>query len=108
MIQAEFYCNDDNNIIHFNISGHAGYDNYGKDIVCAAVSMLVINTINSIGSLTDAVFKMREDEERGEIDFIVEKFDDKAFLLLDSLRLGLENIQQMYEDYLSISIRREP
>ena len=32
----------------FHVSGHAGYDESGKDIVCAGVSamtMLVINTI---------------------------------------------------------------
>ena len=35
----------------FHVSGHAGYDDSGKDIVCAAVSamtMLVINTIEVV------------------------------------------------------------
>ena len=30
------------------ISGHAFYDDYGKDIVCASVSSIVITTINAI------------------------------------------------------------
>ena len=30
------------------IKGHAGYDDKGKDIVCASVSSIVITTINGI------------------------------------------------------------
>ena len=30
------------------VSGHANYDDYGKDIVCASVSSLVISTVNAI------------------------------------------------------------
>ena len=30
------------------ISGHANYDEKGKDIVCASVSSIVITTINAI------------------------------------------------------------
>lgn len=31
-----------------NVSGHAYYDDYGKDIVCASVSSIVITTVNAI------------------------------------------------------------
>lgn len=30
------------------ITGHALYDDYGKDIVCASVSSIVITTVNAI------------------------------------------------------------
>ncbi len=33
-----------------NIKGHAGYADTGKDIVCAAVSILIITFINTYGS----------------------------------------------------------
>ena len=29
-----------NNIVAFTVSGHTGYDNYGKDILCSAVSSI--------------------------------------------------------------------
>ena len=35
------------------ITGHAGYDDYGKDIVCASVSSIVITTINAIIDIDD-------------------------------------------------------
>ena len=43
----------DKNIKEISVIGHANYDEYGKDIVCAAVSSLVISTINNILSLED-------------------------------------------------------
>ena len=32
---------------HITITGHALYDDFGKDIVCAAVSSAVITSINA-------------------------------------------------------------
>lgn len=37
------------------IKGHSGYDELGKDIVCAAVSTMAITTINNILSLEDTI-----------------------------------------------------
>ena len=34
------------------LSGHAGFDDSGRDIICAAVSTLVFNTVNSIEVFT--------------------------------------------------------
>lgn len=41
----------DDNINKIIINGHAGYDDFGKDIVCAAVSSTVITTVNILLSL---------------------------------------------------------
>ncbi len=35
-------------INYIKIKGHANYDDYGKDIVCASVSSIVITTVNAI------------------------------------------------------------
>ena len=37
------------------IKGHAEYDDYGKDIVCAAVSSMAITTVNGIISLDESI-----------------------------------------------------
>ena len=39
--------------IGFQTSGHAGYAPEGQDIVCAAASVLTINTINAIEQFTE-------------------------------------------------------
>ena len=40
------------------ISGHANYDNLGKDIVCASVSSIIYTTLNAIKCLKDNTVKV--------------------------------------------------
>ena len=47
--------------------GHAGFDQSGRDIVCAAISILVINTINSIEELAAEKIIVDADEKAGTI-----------------------------------------
>ena len=89
--------------------GHAGFDEYGKDIVCAAVSVLTINTINSIESLTRDDFKVTQDEKKGIITMEFEdELSDEATLLLKSYELGINGIYEEYgKKFLNIKFRRE-
>ena len=48
MIHVTIFCNEDRECVGFQTEGHAEYADPGEDIICAAVSVLVINTINSI------------------------------------------------------------
>ncbi len=91
----------------FSIEGHAGYARHGKDIVCAAVSALVMNTMNSIQAFTSDVFDYSEDEKKGRIVFkIVSEPAPEAKLFLKSLILGLQGIQEEYgEKYLRIGFQ---
>ena len=89
----------------FNCLGHAEYDEYGSDIVCASVSVLVINTINSLEELTDQKFTLTVNEEEGLIhcEFISEA-DEHSELLMKSMILGLEGIKQEYgKQYLDLT-----
>ena len=45
----------DNNINKIIIDGHANYDVFGKDIVCASVSSTVITTVNILLSLDNEI-----------------------------------------------------
>ena len=45
------------------ISGHANYDEYGKDIVCSAVSSTVITTVNGILSIDNSAIEVTEGEK---------------------------------------------
>ncbi len=73
--------------------GHAGYADSGSDIVCAAVSMLVINTVNSLEALTDTAMQVEAEETSGMISF---RFTEDGRLLVDSLILGLANVAGQY------------
>ena len=104
MIKISIYKNAEGKIIGFRSSGHAGFAESGQDIVCAAVSALVINTVNSIEHFTSDTFNLREDEKKGEIDFrIVSELSSESGLLLNSLFLGLQGIREDYgQEYIKL------
>ena len=107
MTTIEFYTDENNLYKGFKASGHAGFADAGEDIVCASISVLTINTVNSIEELTDAKFKLVTDDETGFIDFCVENYESKEVqLLLSSLHLGLSEIQKSYKKYLKLTNRR--
>lgn len=78
-------------------SGHAGYADAGNDIVCAAISMLVINTINSLDMLTGTNMQVFTNEDEGYIDCtFLSELNEKEILLMDSLVLGIKGTVQEY------------
>ena len=85
------------------IKGHAGYDDKGKDIVCASVSSIVITTINGIIEIDkDAIDYSDLDNE-----IIIRKLkeDDIVNKLLNNMILLLESLEKDYNEYIKI-IRR--
>lgn len=81
--------------------GHAGFDIKGKDIVCAAASVLFINTVNSIENLTDSDVEI--DQKENDIKATIFLKDDKAKVLVESMIMGMEEIQKQYKEYLSFT-----
>ena len=69
MVKVTIYKDPDGRYEGFDCTGHARYADVGQDIVCAGVSALVINTINSVENLTENAAEAESDEETGEIRF---------------------------------------
>ena len=85
----------------FHCLGHAGYGKAGRDIVCSAVSVLVINTF-----LSEDI-EVTVDEQIGKIHLDFQKApSEKAALLMDSLVLGLTGIEENYsKKFVRLSIK---
>ena len=97
MIQVKFYLDADRRYKGFAIKGHAGYAPYGSDIVCAAVSALSTNTVNSLEAFSSDRIRVRTEEEIGALYLRLEtKADQTSQLLIKSLILGLESIRAEY------------
>lgn len=104
MIHVTFYKDQKEGYVGFDCIGHAEYAEAGEDIVCAGVSALVINSINSIANFTEDEFDTGSDEASGLL-FLKYKDDvsKEGALLLNSLVLGLQGIQEFYgDDYISL------
>ena len=100
MITARLFQNSDNKYWGFEIEGHAGYAEEGEDIICSAVSVLALNTANSIEALTNVkpVCTMKDGFLSCKIPILREakKNYSDVYLLLDSLALGLRSIVESY------------
>ena len=88
----------------FTCTGHAGYADSGYDIVCSAVSVLVINTINAVERFAGERMDVVTGEEDGVIDVAFpDPVNEKTQLLVDTMVLGLESIEQQYgKKYLKL------
>ena len=95
---------------YFECYGHAD-DNAeeGEDLICAAISMLTINTINSLEELAKADITYAAAEDGGELSCrFASPPDEKAALLVDSMVLGLQSVRDTYGgEYLAINFKEE-
>lgn len=82
----------------FTCDGHAAYADYGQDIVCAAISVLVINTVNALDEVTKEPIQVEADEKAGRIicTFLRQPLFETSVALMDSLALGLSRIEAQY------------
>ena len=81
------------------VSGHANFDEYGKDIVCASVSSIVYTTINGILSLDNKAIEVK-DTNILEIDII--KNDITTKKLINNMICLLEELEKQYPDNIKI------
>ncbi|MCI8674118.1 MAG: ribosomal-processing cysteine protease Prp [Lachnospiraceae bacterium] len=97
MIHIKFYLDADRRYKGFAIKGHAGYAAYGSDIICAAVSALSTNTVNSLETFSSDRIETRTEEKLGALYLrLVTRADETSQLLIKSLALGLESIRGEY------------
>ena len=105
MIHVTAYKDKNHHYSGFRCDGHAGYAEAGEDIVCSAVSVLVINTINAIDALTEDSFSVGADEESGLIDVdFPEPLSHDAVLLLDTMVMGLQSIEENHSEFIHFEI----
>lgn len=109
MIRVKFYEKKDGTLYGFTFRGHAGYAASGSDILCSAVSILGINTVNAVESFTNDRFQSDMEESDGYLSFkICSRVSPESLLLLKTLRLGIEGIAAEYgSQYVKISMVTE-
>ena len=85
------------------ITGHADYEEYGKDIVCASVSSIVITSINAALRIDKNFLIYQEDKDKLTIDI---KGNNKDCLLV--IENMIEMLQELALTYKkNIEIRRK-
>jgi uncharacterized protein YsxB (DUF464 family) len=93
--------NYDGNVIKgFKVSGHANYDEYGKDIVCASVSTVVITSINLALKLDEKSVVVTD--KPGLIEASILKRDDVINKIFINMKDMLVELQKDYSKNIKI------
>lgn len=90
-----------NKVKSVSVKGHAMYSEYGKDIVCSAVSTCVITSINGILELDNNSLDVIEKEN--EIMITLKNDSDVAEKLIKNMLEMLNDIEVQYPKNIRLS-----
>lgn len=82
------------------LEGHAGYHTNGSDIVCAAISTLTCNLINSLNHFTDSDIEYTV--KSGNVCLKWDKLENDGKLLVESWKLGLKAVKENYPESINL------
>ena len=89
------------------VSGHAFFDEYGKDIVCAGVSALATTGYNSLAHhIGVEKIRLDLDESKGYLKFeIIDGTKEdyiKANIIFKTIEIGIDSIAQNYAGHVTV------
>ncbi|WDV44677.1 ribosomal-processing cysteine protease Prp [Clostridiaceae bacterium M8S5] len=109
MIKIEVFLNSLGDIRKYKASGHAGYDEIGKDIVCASISILSYTALNSLIEICGIDVKYNIDDDGFMEIKIPDDIDKdkryKAKIVMDTLIIGIKSVIDSYPKYVTLKYR---
>ena len=90
----------DNYIKQITLKGHANYNEYGTDIVCAAVSATYLCTINGILSLKDNSIEVLSEKDTQIVNILL--IDDTTNKFLENMIRCLKSLEEKYPNNIKI------
>ena len=82
------------------ITGHANFNSYGNDIVCASVSSIVYTTINGILNINANAIKY---SDNGKLVIEIISDDEIATKLINNMLDLLKELERQYPKNIKIS-----
>ena len=108
MTKFKFFKND-NNFVGFECSGHTGYDEYGKDVLCATISGITQSVVLGLTKVLKLKVGLKRNDKKGHLK--VELPKDISLQDLQSAQVLLctlfESIQDLiigYSSYISMEV----
>ena len=104
MTRCEFFTEDDR-VTGFSVSGHSGYAESGKDIICAAVSAVVTMAEATINDVCGAKAKVRVKDEDARVTLTLPTScdeEDAVQAVLAGMMLTLSALRDDYPDYIEV------
>lgn len=88
-----------------SITGHANYAEYGKDIVCASVSSVVMTSIEGISIINESALDVNQAKDNLIIK--INLHDDIIDKLIINMYNCLKEIEKQYPKNIKITNREE-
>lgn len=98
MIKVVFY-EKDNLICGFRMAGHSGFDEEGRDIICASVSSGAYLTANTLTEIVGATADITVED--GLMEFILKDKLHESQSHLQGLKLHIHSLAQDYKKFIS-------
>ena len=93
-----------------NVSGHANFDDHGKDIVCAAVSVLaqtLLESIAEVAELQDFKYEVKSGYIRCNL--LNSILDEQKMFIINILFkmfvTGINGVKESYPEYLEFKVK---
>ena len=100
MIKVNILSKDKKHIDQVNITGHAGYADYGKDIVCSSVSSIVTTTVNGIYEIDNEYLTV--DEVKDGMIITILKKDNICDKLIKNMLSLLKELEESYPENIKV------
>lgn len=100
MVKVSFYYQT-SNIVEAKVQGHANFDQFGKDIVCAGISAVVIGTLNALDNLVNQD-EVKINQTDKEIIITVLSITNNNQMILKTMLWQLKTISDQYRKNITI------
>ena len=99
MIRAVYEVKD-GNYVSLNVSGHAEYGEYGKDLVCASVSSIMFGFMNALDALDEEKIGI----EQLENEIVITNHTNLAVVddYFELVIMQLKTIEESYGDFIKV------
>ena len=89
----------DGKIVYLSVKGHADYATEGKDIVCSAISAIVVGGINALENPKDFNLKV----EKGDVEVSVKaKASEHDYEVLETVLIQLKSVEETSSKYVKV------
>lgn len=113
MIEVTIYKNNNGSIEGYNVTGHAEYDVYGKDIVCAAVSVLaqtILISLVEVCNVEEEKINYNIDDKKGIVNVkipqdIALNIANDMEIVLKTFEVGIKSIVENYSEYVTLKYK---
>ena len=104
MINVDLLINQKDEIVGFEVKGHAEYDEYGKDLVCSAVTIIAYTCVNSLDKYADDVI-FTDNEVTMSVSITCPNRDTDV--IFDYFKTGIETLLGNYSSYVKLNYKEK-